>query len=617
MTWKLALINVKKRWQDYAVLMMGLVVSVAIFYMFQTLSLNTTFLQEAIPTVSIVGFIFQIGSVMLGLLTIVYIFYANSFLLSMRKKEYGMYMMFGAKKSKIKQMMTIETLSIGGLALLIGIFVGAGFAAIMSRVLMKMLELKTNAYSAFSIKAILLTIVFFTILFIFTAIVNNSKFSKTKLLQLLNEEGTSEKYRPNKFKIIGLTLLSVILLGIGYWVIMNLAKIGQMGLVIAMLTITFGTFAFYQALFPLAVNLLKNSNVAQKKLRIFTLSQLSFKANSISRVLAMITMMLALSLGAITVGFGFNNEKESSVNFYPYDVVSNNPTPELIKEINSLPGVDEKVIYHIKEVGDNTYYLYDELKAHPMLVDESKVDNHTIQLNDSSAVTWVPYTNIEQGGVYTYDNVSDNLLMNAFENLDNPYKSFTVNPVYHVLSQADFDQVDAPVLDKHVVRLSSFKDGLSQLKAINNLEVERSDVESFNTSSKYNLYSMMSGMMSGFMFMGAFLGVAFLAMLASCLMFKILSGAHADKVRYEMLNKMGVRKSLLIKSMVQEIGVLFIVPGLLGTAHVLFGLQMFKDLLTDPYANLWLPFVLFAVVYVIYYLFTVVLYKNIVLKDKH
>ncbi|MGX7029826.1 FtsX-like permease family protein [Vagococcus zengguangii] len=613
MTWKLALINVKKRWQDYAVLMMGLVVSVAIFYMFQTLSVNTTFLEEVIPTVAIVGFIFQIGAVMLGLLTIVYIFYANSFLLSMRKKEYGMYMMFGAKKTKIKQMMTIETLSIGGLALLIGTFVGAGFANIMSRVLMKMLELETNAYSAFSTKAILITVAFYVILFIFTAIVNNLKFSKTKLLQLLNEEGTSEKYRPNKFKIVGLTLVSIILLAIGYWVMAHLDKVGQMGIVIAMLTITFGTFAFYQALFPLVVNLIKNSKFSKKNLRIFTLSQLSFKAGSISRVLGMITMMLALSLGAITVGFGFNHEKESSVAFYQYDVVSNNPTPEIIKQIDNLPGVKDKVIYQVKEVGDKTYYLYDELMAHPLIVDKSRMDN-TVVVGGFSETEFVEYNEFNEGDVYSYNNDSLGEVLNTLGNLDNAYQPYKADPEYHIVSQADFDQVEAPIIEKYVVRLDNFKDGLTQLKAINQLETKRSDMEQFNASSKYSLYSVMSGMMNGFMFMGAFLGIAFLAMLASCLMFKILTGAHADKVRYDMLSKMGVRKSLLLKSIAQEIGVLFIVPALLGTAHVLFGLKMFESFLANPYAQLWLPFSLFAVVYLIYYVFTVVLYKNIVLK---
>ena len=43
-------------------------------------------------------------------------------------------------------------------------------------------------------------------------------------------------------------------------------------------------------------------------------------------------------------------------------------------------------------------------------------------------------------------------------------------------------------------------------------------------------YQMILGFTSGFEFMGFFLGIAFLTMLASTLMFKVLSGAASDKI---------------------------------------------------------------------------------------
>lgn len=97
-------------------------------------------------------------------------------------------------------------------------------------------------------------------------------------------------------------------------------------------------------------------------------------------------------------------------------------------------------------------------------------------------------------------------------------------------------------------------------------------------------------------------------------MFKILSGAKSDIQRYNMLEKIGTRHSLLKQSIRKEIGILFLVPGLLGVIHVLFGLQMFKTLLSEPYSNLWLPFLIFFVLYVTYYLLTVWIYTGIVMK---
>ncbi|HDR4840316.1 TPA: ABC transporter permease, partial [Bacillus cereus] len=53
---------------------------------------------------------------------------------------------------------------------------------------------------------------------------------------------------------------------------------------------------------------------------------------------------------------------------------------------------------------------------------------------------------------------------------------------------------------------------------------------------------------SGLMFMVFFVGIAFLAIMASCLMFKVLSGASKDVARYQMLRKIVVRRELLTKS---------------------------------------------------------------------
>ncbi|PDY32125.1 ABC transporter permease, partial [Bacillus wiedmannii] len=58
-------------------------------------------------------------------------------------------------------------------------------------------------------------------------------------------------------------------------------------------------------------------------------------------------------------------------------------------------------------------------------------------------------------------------------------------------------------------------------------------------------------------------------------------------------------------------------PAIVGITHILVGMNMFSPLLIDPYSRIWLPLVIFVVIYSIYYLITVQLYKRIVLpKEK-
>ncbi len=54
--------------------------------------------------ISAITFIFKAGSFLVGTVTFFYILYANSFLFSLRQREFGMYMMLGAKKARLQHL---------------------------------------------------------------------------------------------------------------------------------------------------------------------------------------------------------------------------------------------------------------------------------------------------------------------------------------------------------------------------------------------------------------------------------------------------------------------------------------------------------------------------------
>lgn len=68
MLFKLSMSGLKSKLQDYIVLLIGLIVSISTFYMFQTLSLNKAFL-ESNANVGPIVLIFQIGSSLLAIVT--------------------------------------------------------------------------------------------------------------------------------------------------------------------------------------------------------------------------------------------------------------------------------------------------------------------------------------------------------------------------------------------------------------------------------------------------------------------------------------------------------------------------------------------------------------------
>ena len=124
----------------------------------------------------------------MAILTLVYLAYANSFLLSMRKRDYGMYMMLGAKSGKIGQLILAETLVTGLLATGIGIILGVGLTELVSSLMVKQLGLTLAHFNPLYLPAVLWTLLFFVALFFLAASWNAVKLTKTTLINLLKED---------------------------------------------------------------------------------------------------------------------------------------------------------------------------------------------------------------------------------------------------------------------------------------------------------------------------------------------------------------------------------------------------------------------------------------------
>ena len=277
MLWKLSLTGIKARLKDYIVLFSGLVMASAIFYMFESMASNEAFLKSN-SIISMVVFVFRFGSVLLGIITFAYILYANSFLMAMRQKDYAMFMMLGAKGRKIAQMIFIETFMVGIVATAVGSILGIGLASGVNTLLVNQLNLQITHYAAFSPEALIVTVVFFSILFLIAAIFNARAIAKKSILALLRETSTPAQVKQRPFLLFLQTVLGICSLAVGYYMMSDLMKFQLIGIGIALVTIVLGTYLVFRSVIIALLSLLKkNDTIALKKLNNFTLSQLSFR----------------------------------------------------------------------------------------------------------------------------------------------------------------------------------------------------------------------------------------------------------------------------------------------------------------------------------------------------
>ncbi len=602
---KLALSGIKNRFRDYAVLFSGLIIGSAIFYMFMTLATNKEFQAGSTNGMNATSFIFAFGAILLMIITFVYIIYANSFLLSMRKHDYATFMMLGAKSRKISQLIFTETMIIGTAATVVGIAVGVGMTKLVGGFLMDVLDASTNHFAPFYMPALLVTLIFFVVLFFLAALVNARKMRATPILTLLRSDSTPTRLKKKPVVLMVEAIAGVVLLAIGYWAMKSIVTIGILSIPLALVTIVMGSYLLFTAVVIVAIQLLKhNERFAGKGLRNFTLSQISFRVRSYTAILSVVSILFALALGAITVGINFYNEVPTmSQNFTSYALVQQDPSSADLAAASKLTGVYGRAAYTVKLDQKTVTFKQAELDQHPLL-------QVKMSTNDSVAAQHV--------AIDTKQLVAQPQRFAAAVDTLLTRQAVAGGARVQVVTDAAFKQAAGTTQRVYVYRVHDLRANIDQLTKLQTRENKKNPelLKQGMSSSMVATYQVYNALFSGFAFMGFFLGIAFLAMLASTLMFKILSGADYDQGRYTMLRRMGVREGMLKGSIRAELFVLFALPGLLGVVHVLFGLQLFKTLLLNPYSNLLLPFGVFGGLYIIYFLITVWLYEGIVLRKK-
>lgn len=595
---KLALAGIKNRRRDYLVLLAGLTMSAAIFYMFANLATNKAFIS-ANAVVSQAAIIFGFGAVLLILISLVYIMYANSFLLSMRQHDYGVFMMLGAKRRRIGQLVFLETLILGTIATAIGIGLGLAMSKFLVGFLLNLLGLHLAHLQAVYVPAIIATAVLYVGLFVLASLFNLLHLTRSTVLKLLHSDDQADQPKVNPGKQVGQALLGIVLLAIGYWALAAIKLLQVMAIPIALVTITCGTYLLFRATLLVVIRALRHTSWAKKHLNGFLLGQLNFRVYNYTRMLTIVSLLFAMALGAITVGSGYHRQlPQMAGSFDAYTLAVHNVTPKQQKLINQLH-VSHQATYTQKRQGKVVYYNATELRQQPFeqlrttgkSLGKNQYYTESLSAFQKKGLAGMDFQNLAIRGAYTF---------------------YTPK----ILKAQQFSRQAGKTMTVTTLRVKNMQQDQRVLKQLNQSELDRYPLPTNMTVGSYQSFTMMNAFFGGLEFMGYFLGIAFLAMLASCLMFKILSGAPGDQRRYRMLYKVGVRQGLMRAGIAKEIGILFLIPGIMGIVDVLFGLQMFKPLMQapmSPYLGIGSTFLIFIGLYAIYYVVTLALYWRIVL----
>lgn len=592
-----AIKSLKSRWRDFMVLFVGLVLAIAIFYMFTALATNQSFLH-ANSSISLIGPVFTVGEFLLGVITFVYLNFANSFLLQMRQSEYGLISMLGARRSQIGTLLFIETILLGLVALVIGLVLGLGLTAVSSTFLLGFLDIQVQHWSSFSLGALIDTSLFFIVLFILNGFVNTLKLRRVDTITLLNANHTAKQPKVKPLSDIIVGLLGLLILGMSFVLMIKINDFAAAYLAIFITIIVlniWGTYLFLSRTLKLALLTLRETSYIKRALRPFINGQTLFRLSDYQKILTAISVIFALALGAVSVGQAFQV-------LVPQQAQGTSPitaayTSQDVK-LSKLDGLAWSGEYHYAIRDNVVYFNVEELNAH-------KVPTFVNPGSDQPKTKWL------SGNAMLENPESKRTLKDVSGQLVKYSPTSYVEFKTELLSNGQALAQQGEVKTVTLIKVNNLLDNQETLKENQAIEVKATGVNDQVMAGSYAPFNMLRGFSGGLEFMGFFLGIGFLAMLASTLMFKILSSVSTDKRRYEILRMIGANKQVIRRTIATDIGILFMIPLLIGTVDVLFGLMMFRLILHQPYAGLLIAMVSMYGVYFIYYVITVAYYTKL------
>lgn len=352
MFYRLIYRNAKRSRKENLIYFATLVTAVASFYIILSLGRQDVilFLRE-----------FESDAInkLLALMPIVYLFalfllfflilFANQYQLNRRSKEFGLYLMLGMHKERLVLQLIIEGFMTSILALIGGILIGGFLAEIISLTVSKLVGQGIIGHQiSLSVSAIFFTIIGFLFIQFLALVILGGRLFNQEVHQLLYEQMDKKQdmghFKGNVFHI----LVSIVLLGIAYWIVLyRFMDFAELLVFVALALGCLGTFFFMRGfgkLFGLLASLSERKST--KGLYTFTLRQFQENIANKSTSVAITSILITLSIILITNGastiISFESTYTRSSSVYDFTVDGDHQKVEqFLTSENMAPYVED------------------------------------------------------------------------------------------------------------------------------------------------------------------------------------------------------------------------------------------------------------------------------------
>lgn len=661
---KLAFTGIKKNKKLYTPYILTCIGMVMMTYIISFLTSSDT-IKNMRGGSEIQGFL-GMGFGVMSVFSLIFLFYTNSFLLRRRKKEFGLYNILGMGKKNLAIVLMWESLFIAVISIVCGIFAGIVFSKLAELCLIKILDGTAQFGMTVNISSIWQTALLFAEIFLLIFINTLRQIHLTNPIELLHSENAGEK--PPKANWI-LALAGVVILGGAYYLAVTIEDpiSALTWFFVAVVMVIIATYLLFVAgSVALCKILQKNKKYYYKTNHFVSVSSMIYRMKrngaGLASICILCTMVLVMVSSTVCLYIGtedslrvrYPRHINIQVNAENFEEISSDrldairsiaskesgkqgEEPENILDyrVAALPGYD--VVDGVVDVSDiNNFTEYSDVwqifivpiedynrlmgKNVTLAEDEAliyttklgKYDNSTIAIGDGEPLKIKEkVTDFVDNGVDAMQVFpSMCIFVSDFSEKVEPIKEYKNNKGDSIIQYSWFYAFDLDLDDDTQIALE---------KTLSNemLTIQRQAISETGDEEFYIVCEGVSaeragfyGLYGGLFFLGVLLGIVFIFAAVLIIYYKQVSEGYEDQSRFDIMQKVGMTKKEIRKSINSQILTVFFLPLVTAGIHLAFAFPLIKKmLLLFSLTNTGLLIGVTVACYLVFALFYVIVYR--------
>lgn len=593
---KLAVTNLKNNRKTYVPYIFTGVLTVMMFYIIDALSRGKGITQNTLKIC------LQYATGVIIVFAVIFLFYTNSFLIKRRKKEIGVYNILGMGKRHIARMMAVETILTAGISILGGLVFGIIFGKLMYLLLLKILHNSVDMQFSVNGTAIVQTVILFAGIFLLTYLYNILQIQLVNPVELLHGGNQGEKEPKSRWLLV---IVGVAALGNGYWIALTTEAPLEalLKFFVAVVCVIIGTYALFIAGSIVVLKILRKNKAYYYNPKHFTsvsgmIYRMKQNGAGLANICVLSTMVLVMVSTTVSLYAGMEDILDSrfprdvSIVCNEADTNKEETLQRLIKEQCEKAGVKitDRVRYRYGSMnavlkGNNLekveqYYPDNHFYYVEMITQEeyNRIEKQNVSLKEQEILT---YTTNGKCGKKQINIAGQNYQVKKelSEMTSQPKSTAEMYKTLYIVF-ANAEQIERIESFSYADKFNLKGDDGKQKETLEQIQNEfyekfpdgTMESRMLSRSSFYELYG-------GLFFIGIYLGSMFIMATVLIIYYKQISEGYDDRERYQIMQKVGMSKKEVKRSIRSQVLSVFFLPLVVAVIHVAVAFKVMTKIL--------------------------------------